>query len=268
MASVQTLAQFPFPTAVVLSVGNQVVFRAGAVDTVFRWASVSKLLTALGVHLAADRHLLSLDQPTAIPGATVAHLLAHASGVDRESSQQLAPVGTRRIYSNYGYEELGRILAQATGMEAGQWLEQEVLIPLGMPNTEVGNAAHGASGPATELILLAQELASPTLLSAASHAAMTTPAWPGLPGVLPGYGRQADNLWGMGPEIRADKSPHWLSSAHSPRAYGHFGQSGSFLWCEPATGACAVFLGAHPFGPMHVELWPQLNSELLRLNAP
>ncbi|WP_371174546.1 serine hydrolase domain-containing protein [Buchananella felis] len=267
MANVQPLADFPFPTAVILSVDGREVYRAGEVETTFRWASVSKLLTALGVHLAVDRHLLSLEDSTGVEGATVAHLLAHTGGVDLDSSQQLAAPGTRRIYSNFGHEELGRVLAQATGMEAADWLEQEVLIPLGMPATEVGNTAHGATGPATDLILLARELLTPTLLTAPAHAAMTSPAWPGLPGVLPGYGRQADNLWGMGPEIRAVKSPHWLSDAHTARAYGHFGQAGSFLWCEPELSACAVFLGAQPFGQTHRELWPRLNAELLRIAA-
>ncbi|MDO4791775.1 MAG: serine hydrolase domain-containing protein [Buchananella hordeovulneris] len=263
MVHLQTLESFPFPTALIVNVNGQEALRTGDVDRTFRWASVSKLLTALGVHLAAQRCLLDLDQPARPQGATVAHLLAHAAGVDSESDAQLAPAGTRRIYSNYGYEELGRILAEATGMEATDWLEQEILLPLGMSATEPGNTAHGASGPATDLILLAQELLQPTLLSAATHATMTAPAFPGLPGILPGYGRQADNLWAMGPEIRAVKEPHWLSAGHAGLSYGHFGQAGSFLWCRPELGACAVFLGASPFSALHRDLWPQLDAEIL-----
>ena len=50
----------------------------------FRWASVTKLATAWTVLIAADRGVLDLDEPAGPPGATVRHLLAHASGLPFE----------------------------------------------------------------------------------------------------------------------------------------------------------------------------------------
>ena len=44
-------------------------------------------------------------------GITVAHLLAHAAGLPFERGAPVAPPGTRRTYSNYGYELLGDHLA-------------------------------------------------------------------------------------------------------------------------------------------------------------
>ena len=37
--------------------------------------------------------------------------------------------------------------------------------------------------------------------------------FPGLTGVLPGYGHQKPNDWGLGFEIRDAKSPHWTGAA-------------------------------------------------------
>ena len=64
--------------------------------------------------------------------------------------------------------------------------------------------------------------------------------FPGLNGVLPGFGVQRPNDWGLGFEIRDAKSPHWTGSANSGRTYGHFGQSGTFLWVDPAADLALV----------------------------
>ena len=63
-----------------------------------------------------------------------------------------------------------------------------------------------------------------------------TVQFPGLVGVLPGFGRQEPNDWGLGFELRDGKSPHWTGSRNSPRTFGHFGRSGTFLWVDPEAG--------------------------------
>src|SRR5204863_8607520 len=45
------------------------------------WASVTKLLAAYAGLVAAEEGVLDLDEPAGPPGATVRHLLAHASGL-------------------------------------------------------------------------------------------------------------------------------------------------------------------------------------------
>ena len=42
-------------------------------------------------------------------------------------------------------------------------------------------------------------------------------AFPGLRGVLPGFGLQDPNDWGLGLEIRGRKAPHWTGARNSPR---------------------------------------------------
>ncbi len=66
--------------------------------------------------------------------------------------------------------------------------------------------------------------------------------FPGLTGVLPGFGVQRPNDWGLGFEISDGKSPHWTGSANSGRTYGHFGQSGTFLWVDPDADLALVVL--------------------------
>ena len=62
----------------------------------FRWASVTKLATALAVLVAVDRGSVALDEAAGPPGSTVRHLLAHASGLPFEGRQPISPPGRAR----------------------------------------------------------------------------------------------------------------------------------------------------------------------------
>ena len=96
----------------------------------------------------------------------------------------------------------------------------------------------------------------------------TRVAFPGLDGVLPGFGRQSPNDWGLGFEIRDGKSPHWTGAGSSPRTYGHFGQAGTFLWVDPDAAAAAVVLTDRDFGPWAIEAWPAWTDGVLAALRP
>ena len=271
------LADFPFPTALVVTgtvTGSPVtdigvLHEAGDVDEIFPLASVTKPIVAWSALVAVDRGLLDLDAPAGAPapdGATIGHLLSHSSGIAADSDERLASPGTRRIYSNRGIEILGQWLQEATGTPLETWVETTVLEPLGMASVLIpGSPAHSGEGSARDLSLFARELAAPRLVSSALAERARTPVLPGLDGILPGYGRQAPNPFGLGVEVRGNKSPHWTGKGNSPRTFGHFGQSGSFIWVDPVAGRQAVFLGAEPFGPVHRRTWPALGDQILAL---
>ncbi len=230
----------------------------------FPLASVTKLLTAWAVHLAVEEGALALDDPAGPPGATVRHLLAHASGLAPDAPQRAADPGTRRIYSNAGYELLAAAVADATGIRFGDYLRDGVLAPLGMTATSLpGSPAHGAISTVEDLLRFAGELLAPRLLHPATAAAATAVAFPGLAGVLPGYGRQEPNDWGLGPELRGGKSPHWTGRTSSARTFGHFGRSGTFLWVDPVAGLACACLTDRPFGDWALDRWPALTDAVL-----
>lgn len=87
--------------------------------------------------------------------------------------------------------------------------------------------------------------------------------FPGLDGILPGYGSQRPNDWGLGFEIRSAKSPHWTGTGNSPRTFGHFGQSGTFLWVDPAAGLACVALTDRDFGDWAKPVWTELSDGIL-----
>jgi CubicO group peptidase (beta-lactamase class C family) len=236
----------------------------GPVERVAPWASVTKLVVALACLVATEEGTVALDDYAGPPGATLAHLLAHASGLPFEGHQPISPPGRRRIYSNTGTEMAAEHLESRAGMTIGAYLDAGVLGPLGMAGTVLtGSAAHSAQGPLVDLLALAAELLSPTLIGPATHAAAVTPAWPDLAGVVPGFGRQDPCPWGLGPEVRGAKTPHWTGARNSPATYGHFGQSGSFLWVDPLPGLAMVALSGAAFGPWAGQEWPLLADAVL-----
>ena len=91
----------------------------------------------------------------------------------------------------------------------------------------------------------------------------TTVQFPGLRGVLPGFGGQDANDWGLGFEIRDHKSPHWTGSANSPTTFGHFGQSGTMLWVDPDARLGLVALTDRDFDDWARAAWPKLAHAVL-----
>jgi CubicO group peptidase (beta-lactamase class C family) len=228
------------------------------------WASVTKVLTALTIWVGVEEGTVRWDDPGGPPGATLAHLLAHASGLAPNSDTVLADPGTRRIYSNRGIELAARHLADGSGMPFEQYLYDGVIQPLGLSSTIlVGSPASGARGPLLDLVVLGQQLLSPTLITAGTVTTATAVAFEGLAGVLPGFGRQDPNDWGLGVEIRGHKHPHWTGTRNSPRTFGHFGRSGSFLWVDPVQQLVLAALADHPFGPWATAAWPALSDAVV-----
>jgi CubicO group peptidase (beta-lactamase class C family) len=262
------VASWPVTAAVGVASAGGVMESAGPADRPFAWASVTKLLTALAALDGVQRGRLDLDEPAGPPGSTIRHLLAHASGLAFDSDDILAQPGRRRVYSNRGIEIVADILAARSGQPFGRLLADEICVPLGMAGTRLqGSPAWGAAGPLSDLMNLAVELATPSLIGEDLLAEATRTAFPGLSGVLPGFGRQEHCDWGLGFEIRDHKAPHWTGSKNSPRTFGHFGRSGSFLWVDPDAGLACVGLADRDFDDWAKQAWPKLSDDLLAVHG-
>ena len=268
MTSLDLVAQWPVDNAAAAVVGpDGVLATHGDTARMFRLASVTKPLTALGILVAVEEEAVALDDAadeSLIPGATLRHLLAHASGLAPERPMRAAPVATRRIYSNVGIELAARLVEQATGMRFAAYLD-EALEPLGLTGTSLpGSPARDGVSTVADLARVAKELLRPSgFLARDTLADATSVQFPGLRGVVPGFGAQDPNDWGLGFEIRDSKSPHWTGSRNSPRTYGHFGQSGTMFWVDPDAELALVVLTDRDFGPWAAQAWPALADAVL-----
>lgn len=135
-------------------------------DTIVYAGSLSKVFTAvLTLRLIEDEKLSLSDpvdgiatQPSGdAPDITIAHLLTHASGLEREgdfgywftadfpdrtaleryllATELRDPPGTSLHYSNVGYAKLGLVIEDSDGQSYGDALRTRVLEPLGMTSS-------------------------------------------------------------------------------------------------------------------------------------
>lgn len=241
----------------------EIALLVGDADRVFSLASVTKPIVSYAVLVGVENGLFSLENPCGPDGSTLRHILAHASGLPSEPGAPIAKPGERRIYSNYGFDVLGEFISERLGMSAQEYVHKVVLAPLAMDTcTIAGSLAYSGRASLDSLLRFLQELLHPTLISREMLTIATSAQFPGIPGILPGYGRQQDNSWGLGFSLRAHKHPHWLGRTFSPQTFGHFGQSGSFIWVDPEVGKGGVFLGARKFEQTHVDIWPALTDAM------
>ncbi|MGI5511201.1 serine hydrolase domain-containing protein [Streptomyces sp. CA-106131] len=267
--SLQSLAlieNWPVATAAaaVVRADGTVLGTRGPVDHRFPLASVTKPLAAYAVLVAYEEGAVELDEAAGPPGSTVRHLLAHTSGLAFDEHRVMSAPGERRLYSNAGFEVLGDHVAKATDIRFFEYARQAVLEPLGMTSTSLdGSPAKDGVSTLADLVRFAAEVQAPRLLDPRTMAEAMTVQFPGTKGVLPGYGHQNPNDWGLGFEIRDSKSPHWTGNSSSPRTFGHFGQAGTFLWIDPDAQVACVALTDRAFGPWATEAWTPFTDAVL-----
>jgi CubicO group peptidase (beta-lactamase class C family) len=145
--------------------------RPAAADSLFRIASMSKAFTALAILKLRDEGRLQLDAPAETyvpelrgwryptsdsPRIRVRDLLSHVGGFvtddpwgDRQTPLPEAEFTamlaagvpftrapqTQFEYSNFGYALLGRIVTNVSGRPYKDYIEQEIMRPLGMAST-------------------------------------------------------------------------------------------------------------------------------------
>jgi CubicO group peptidase (beta-lactamase class C family) len=152
-------------------------FRAGSVSKLFTWTAVMQAVERGLLDLDADvnRYLTDFQIPDAYPQpVTLAHLLTHTAGFEdrwiataTRDPEALEPLGQvlagampRRVeapgvvhsYSNCGCGLAGHLVELASGRSFDQYVEENILEPLGMdgttfrqplPETLAANAATG-----------------------------------------------------------------------------------------------------------------------------
>jgi CubicO group peptidase (beta-lactamase class C family) len=229
-----------------------------------RIASVSKLFAAWATMIAVEEGTTSLSQPVGQEGCTVRHLLAHAGGYSFDGVNPITSPARKRIYSNTGIELLAAHVGERAGVDFADYLREAVCDPLGLASTHLeGSAAKDVVSNVDDCARFMAELRRPRLLSRDTVRDMTNVQFPELEGVVPGLGRFDPCPWGLGPEIRGTKAPHWTAPHGSAATWGHFGGTGTFLWVDPVADVACVMLSNREFTDWGMEYWPAFNDAVL-----
>lgn len=256
----------PNAAAAVVAADGTVIERCGDTTRPFRLASITKMLTAWATMVAVEEGTVALDDAVGQAGCTLRHLLAHAGGYAFDGTDPITTPERTRIYSNTGIEIAASHLERAASMPFGAYVSAAVIEPLGMGSAALtGSPAHGARASVDDLVAFVAELQQPRLVSRDTATAAVTIQYPSLSGIVPGVGRFAPCPWGLGIEIRGDKSPHWTGSDNSPATFGHFGGAGTMLWVDPVAGRSLIALTDRRFDdwPEAVASWRSLSDTVL-----
>ena len=222
-------------------------------------ASVSKPVAALAVLVAAEEGVLDLDEPAGPLGSTVRHLLAHTSGLPFEGTEPIARPGQRRIYSNEAFRVVGQHLATRAEMLFADYVRLAVCEPLGLELDPTGDPGSGMCASLRDVLAVGNELLRPRLIADETRDEMVAVQFPGLTGVLPDYGRFEPLDWGLGVQLNTSP-PSWMGTRASPRAFGHFGGAGTFVWVDPEAQIVCAALTTREFGDWAKEAWPRLSD--------
>jgi CubicO group peptidase (beta-lactamase class C family) len=104
---------------------------------------------------------------------------------------------------------------------------------------------------------------TPTLLDGPTVADAIRPQYPSLSGIVPGVGRYDRCPWGLGFEIRGDKTPHWTGRHNAASAHGHFGGAGTMFWIDPQADVALIALTDRDFDSWALEAWPTLSDAVI-----
>lgn len=139
---------------------DSTLFRVGSISKMFTWISVMQLVAQGKLDLNADinTYLKDFQIPATYPQPiTLTHLMTHTPGFEdrvvalfAKDSTRLKPLGTlladdlpERVrppgtyasYSNHGTGMAGYIVEQVSGMGFNEYVEKNILQPLGMTRT-------------------------------------------------------------------------------------------------------------------------------------
>jgi len=246
-------------TASILGRDQSPVASIGPRDVSYPWASVSKMAVAALVGVAVQDGGVRFDEPCGPSGSTLAHVLSHASGLGPTHDALGARVGTKRIYSTYGFE---LVVERLGGISSVVELCRTVL---GLHSVESdGSAGGGLIGTCEDLETLASIWMGHGPLTNDTLREMTTIFMPEIAGVVPGFGSFQPCPWGLGPQIKG-RNRHWMGDGWPSSSFGHFGQSGSLVLIDPERHFAVVALSARAFGPWAVSAWPVWTSQIYEL---
>ena len=197
------------------------------------------------------------------------HLLAHTAGYSMTSAKVISRAGYPSDLLQPRVPVLAEALERASGIEFDAYLAEAVFEPLGMADTVLDGGAprRPASGRrrrSPTLWLRRRPAAARDGVRADARRGHRPCSSPGCTGCCPVSVCNGRTTGAWGSRSGAASPRTGRARRTRPRTYGHFGQSGTFLWVDPVADLALVVLTDRKFEEWAYPLWPALSDEVLR----
>ncbi len=219
----------------------------------FALASVTKPLVARAAQVAIEEGAFELDTPAGPPGSTVRHLLAHTAGYAMTSAKVIAAPGTRRIYSNHGFAVLAEVARAGIGHRV-RHLPDRVGLRAARDDRHRRSTAEPRPPGTARRRRSTIWWHSPATCWRRRRCPdrCTTRRRPcssrGSTACCPASGCSGPTTGGWASRSATANRRTGRGRRTRRRTYGHFGQSGTFLWVDPDAELALVVLTDRKFG--------------------
>ena len=236
----------------------------GPVEHVFRWASVTKLATALAVarrRRGRSRRARGRRRAGGSDRAAPARPRERAAVRGRASDRAARPAA----------DLLQPGLRGARRTRRGERRDAVRAVPRrgGAPAARAGRGAARLAGRGRARHAARRRGGSPTSCSRRRSSPRrrwprrrrsSSPAWPAS---FPASAASTRSTGVSGSSSRTRSRGTGPGSSNSPRTFGHFGGAGTFLWVDPELALALVVLTDREFGDWALAAWPALSDAVV-----
>jgi hypothetical protein len=231
----------------------------------FRWASITKPWSRLRPSSPPRKGVVDLDEEAGPPGSTVRHLLSARLGLPFDGTVQ-----SRAGASAHLLERRLRGARPARRAPREMPFVEYLTRRCSSRSSSRASCAGRPRRASTERCSTCSSSARSSSVRRSSRRRRSRrrrpSRSPGSSACCPTSAGWTRTTGGLGVEVRGSKSPHWTGTRNSPRTFGHFGGSGTFLWIDPDAKLALGLLTDRDFDDWSDEakrVWPELSDAVL-----
>ena len=247
-----------------VTTATEVVATHGPVDHRFALASVTKPFAAVGVLLAVQDGAIHLDEPAGPPGAThpapAGTRVRPADDAGRSGHRASAAAGSTPTWPTTCWATSWPNESERTSPPTWSWRSSSPWAwtrhswTAHQPVTPLPPSATCWPSPANCCAPICS-----TTTCGANWRPCSSPSWMAWCPATAAR-RRVRGDWAS--RFEATRPRTGPVTSQPPHVFGHFGQSGTWLWVDRAAGVAAVALTDRDFGPWAVEAWAPFNDRL------
>ncbi len=154
-------------------------------------------------------------------------------------------------------------VAEHAEMPFADYVREAVCAPLEIELDPSGDPGSGMHASLADVLAIGRELLSPRLVADETRDEMVARSVPGARRACSPTTAASTRSTGDSASSSTRGRRSWMGARTSPRTYGHFGGTGTFLWVDPDARVVCAALTTREFDEWAKEAWPRFADAVL-----